>query len=225
MGARPAAPAPPVLGQDPRRSGRSPALPGPKRALRREIFVWVAAAVRRVYTSRSTSSTGVEALLAARASWFKSIAAKSTGVPGGGRRAIMISASSTDRVKILVILGERSPTHEIAAAAPSTEAELIAASDAALEILYLRELLAEMGFRQESPTVLYVDNSGAVELSRDLKSCQRSCHVERRYLKIRELVAAGVIEVRAINTKDNPQPTSSRSRLSIRRPSRATRRL
>ena len=95
----------------------------------------------------------------------------------------------------------------------STEAELIAASDAALEILYLRGLLAEMGFRQESPTVLYVDNSGAVELSRDLKSCQRSRHVERRYLKIRELVAAGVIEVRAINTKDNPADLFRKSTL------------
>ena len=38
---------------------------------------------------------------------------------------------------------------------------------------------------------LYVDNQGAVELSKDLKSCQRSRHVERRYLKVRELVAAG----------------------------------
>ena len=85
----------------------------------------------------------------------------------------------------------------------STEAGIIAASDAALEIIYIRGLLAEMGFRQEKPTVLYVDNSGAVELSRDLKSCQRSRHVERRYLKIRELVAAGEIEVRSIDTKDN----------------------
>jgi len=95
----------------------------------------------------------------------------------------------------------------------STEAELIAASDAALEILYLRELLAEMGFRQKSPTVLYVDNTGAVELSRDLKSCQRSRHVERRYLKIRELVAASVIEVKAIDTKDNPADLFTKSTL------------
>ena len=95
----------------------------------------------------------------------------------------------------------------------STEAEIIAASDAALEIVYIRGLLAEMGFRQESPTVLYVDNSGAVELSRDLKSCQRSRHVERRYLKVRELVAAGEIEVRSIDTKDNHADLFTKSTL------------
>ena len=30
-----------------------------------------------------------------------------------------------------------------------------------------------------------------IELSKDLKSCQRSRHIERRHLKLRELVAAG----------------------------------
>ena len=62
----------------------------------------------------------------------------------------------------------------------STEAEIMAASQAAAEILYVRGLLREMGVTLDGPTVLYVDNSGAVELSKDLKSCQRSRHIERR---------------------------------------------
>ena len=78
----------------------------------------------------------------------------------------------------------------------STEAEIMAASQAAAEILYVRGLLREMGVELGGPTVLYVDNSGAVELSKDLKACQRSRHIERRYLKVRELVAQGEIEVR-----------------------------
>ena len=32
------------------------------------------------------------------------------------------------------------------------------------------------GAPQMEPTILYVDNSGAVALSKDLKSCQRSRH-------------------------------------------------
>ena len=52
----------------------------------------------------------------------------------------------------------------------STEAEIIAASSCACEIIFVRALLAEMGLYQESPTTLRVDNSGAVELSRDRKS-------------------------------------------------------
>ena len=52
----------------------------------------------------------------------------------------------------------------------STEAEIIAASQAALEIVYVRALLREMGVPMDEPTVLYVDNSGAVELAKHRKS-------------------------------------------------------
>merc|ERR1712070_733564 len=84
----------------------------------------------------------------------------------------------------------------------STEAEIMAASQAACEIMYFRGLLRELGHDLE-PTVLYVDNQGAVELSKDKKSCQRSRHIERRYLKLRELVADGEIIVKHVNTDDN----------------------
>ena len=67
----------------------------------------------------------------------------------------------------------------------------------------MRKLLREMGYELNKPTVLYVDNSGAVELSKDRKSCNRSRHVKRRYLKIRELVAEGEIEVKWVDTKDS----------------------
>eukprot|EP00965_Chrysotila_dentata_P161495 5333810-Pleurochrysis_carterae.AAC.1 len=50
---------------------------------------------------------------------------------------------------------------------------------------------------------MYVDNSGAVELSKERRSCQRSRHVGRRDLKVREYVAHGDIEVRKIGTDDN----------------------
>eukprot|EP00965_Chrysotila_dentata_P056706 1880987-Pleurochrysis_carterae.AAC.1 len=60
-----------------------------------------------------------------------------------------------------------------------------------------------MGHAQNDPTPLYVDNSGAVELSKERRSCQRSRHVDRRDLKVREYVAHGSIEVRKIHTDDN----------------------
>ena len=86
----------------------------------------------------------------------------------------------------------------------STEAEIMAASHTALEILYFRGLLREMGEDMTEPTVLYVDNMGAVALSKDLKSCQRSRHIERRYLKVRECVAQGEIVVKYRETTENP---------------------
>ena len=74
-------------------------------------------------------------------------------------------------------IGYRS-TRQPFIAMSSTEAEIIAASACAMEIAHFRVLFAEMGLTQEKPTVLYVDNSGAVELSRDRKSCHRSRHVD-----------------------------------------------
>ena len=84
----------------------------------------------------------------------------------------------------------------------STEAEIIAASACALELVHFRSLLAEMGLPQ-GQTQLWVDNSGAVELSRDRKSCHRSRHVDRRYFKVRELVYAGELKVDWVATDDN----------------------
>jgi hypothetical protein len=85
----------------------------------------------------------------------------------------------------------------------STEAEIIAASSCACEVIFVRALLAEMGLYQESPTTLRVDNSGAVELSRDRKSCHRSRHVDRRFFKVRELEAVEVVKVEHVSTHDN----------------------
>ena len=85
----------------------------------------------------------------------------------------------------------------------STKAEVMVASAAATEIVYQRGLLREMGVVLDSPTVLYVDNTSAIALVRNAKSCVRTRHIERRFLKIRELVEAGHIELRYVNTSDN----------------------
>ena len=56
----------------------------------------------------------------------------------------------------------------------STEAEIMAASQAAAEIMYFRGILQELG-HDLGPTTLYVDNQGAIEvieLSKDMKSCK-----------------------------------------------------
>ena len=84
----------------------------------------------------------------------------------------------------------------------TTEAEIMAASQAACEIMYFRGILQELGHELD-PTVLYVDNQGAVELSKDMKSCKRSRHIERRFLKVRELVADGEIIVKHVASAEN----------------------
>eukprot|EP00965_Chrysotila_dentata_P137366 4543900-Pleurochrysis_carterae.AAC.1 len=53
----------------------------------------------------------------------------------------------------------------------STKAEIIAASHTAAGVIYLRGLLAEMGRKEVRATPIYVDNSGAEELSKERRSC------------------------------------------------------
>ena len=84
---------------------------------------------------------------------------------------------------------------------------------AALKVMYFRGLLVEMGLEQTTATPLYVDNQGAVELSRDRKSCHRSRHVDRRFFKVREREASGAVSVREINTNDNPADLLTKSLL------------
>eukprot|EP00962_Isochrysis_galbana_P004895 scaffold1342_cov120-Isochrysis_galbana.AAC.13 len=85
----------------------------------------------------------------------------------------------------------------------STEAEIMAASQAATEIAYMREIVRDLGLWQFAPTVLKVDNTGAIELAKERKVTNRSRHIARRHLKVREYVADGVIAVTHVATVDN----------------------
>ena len=63
--------------------------------------------------------------------------------------------------------------------------------------------------------VVEIDNTGAVELSRNPRSCQRSRHVECRFFKVRELVALGEIEVRSVATADNRADVLTKSTIDV----------
>eukprot|EP00965_Chrysotila_dentata_P195561 6177056-Pleurochrysis_carterae.AAC.2 len=76
----------------------------------------------------------------------------------------------------------------------SIDAEIVAALHTAAEVIYLRGLLAEMGQKQQHPATM---------MSKERRLCQRSRHVDRRDLIVREYVAHGCIEVRKIHTDDN----------------------
>ena len=86
----------------------------------------------------------------------------------------------------------------------STEAEVMAASQAATEVFYFQGILRDLGMYQGVPTPLYIDNTGAEELARKLKSCSRSRHITRRNLKVRELEADEIVRVARVATDDNP---------------------
>ena len=66
------------------------------------------------------------------------------------------------------------------------------------------EVLAELGMPQDAPTELYVDNSGAEALARERKVTHNSRHISRRYFKVREYQADGLLTVKHVNTSENP---------------------
>jgi hypothetical protein len=93
----------------------------------------------------------------------------------------------------------------------STESEIMAASQTACEIIYLRELMAFIGLPQPDPTPLFIDNKSVVALSHDYSASNRSRHILRRWFKIREMRMTGEIDTRSIPTDDNPADTLTKA--------------
>lgn len=84
----------------------------------------------------------------------------------------------------------------------STEAEYVALGTAARETVWLRRFLEELGFPQQTPTPIYVDNQSAIKLAKNPEFHKRTKHIQVRYHYTRELVEEGIIELRYIPTAD-----------------------
>ena len=82
---------------------------------------------------------------------------------------------------------------------------MVALADCAIEIVYLRGLLEEIGYPMtETPTEVCTDSKAAYDLCHRYTSSQHSRHVDRKMFKMRELRGAGVVTVRHIPGTENP---------------------
>jgi hypothetical protein len=75
----------------------------------------------------------------------------------------------------------------------STEAEFIAAVQAAKIAKYLRSILTELGYTQPGPTVLYEDNQAAILMINASRPTPRSRHIDIQHFAIQEWKANGDI--------------------------------
>lgn len=66
------------------------------------------------------------------------------------------------------------------------EAEYVALNEGVKEALWLRRLLQEMGERQHHPTVIWVDNKGAITTSKDSQFHKRTKHINVKYHFVRQ---------------------------------------
>jgi hypothetical protein len=77
----------------------------------------------------------------------------------------------------------------------STEAELIAVTEASKEGLWSRRFIAEIADTTLPPTVLYCDNQSALALCEDTGFHTRTKHIDVRYYFIRETIEHGLFSV------------------------------
>ena len=87
----------------------------------------------------------------------------------------------------------------------TTEAEYIAASEAAKEGVWIRNFLIELGVfpNASSPLNLYCDNNGAIAQAKEPRNHQKNKHVMRRFHLIRDFVNRGEIKICKIHTDLN----------------------
>ncbi|XP_071920682.1 secreted RxLR effector protein 161-like [Coffea arabica] len=87
----------------------------------------------------------------------------------------------------------------------TTEAEYIAAAEAAKEAVWIKKFVTELGVVPTivDPVTLYCDNNGAIAQAKEPRSHQRSIHVLRRFHLIREIVARNDVKIERVSTEDN----------------------
>lgn len=76
------------------------------------------------------------------------------------------------------------------------EAEYVSLSEAAHEVVWLRNLLKELNEEQIKPTVMFEDNRSCLDFVALDQHKKRTKHIDTRYHYTRELSSSGVIELR-----------------------------
>jgi len=85
----------------------------------------------------------------------------------------------------------------------STEAEYMAISEVATEILYVAGILQFLGIPLKYPITVNVDNIGAVYLAKNATTGNRTKHIDTRYHFVREYIEDGILKVLFVRSEEN----------------------
>ena len=83
----------------------------------------------------------------------------------------------------------------------SAESELISACSATQSAVYIRQLLTDLGFKQDEPTVIMEDNQACIAMSNNPITHKRTKHIDIRYHFVREKVESKEVELVYIPTQ------------------------
>lgn len=84
----------------------------------------------------------------------------------------------------------------------TVEAEYMAASDAAQDLIWVSQLLKELELNGKMHTTLKMDNQGAQAIAKDPVNHQKTKHIDIRYHYLRERVQNRELKVEYLSTKD-----------------------
>ena len=85
----------------------------------------------------------------------------------------------------------------------SCEAEIIAMSEAAKDVVYFRKLVKGLDAPEPGPTDLFSDSSSGRDVAYNPEHHNRMKHVQRRHFFVRDMVESFEINVPYVPTADN----------------------
>ena len=89
---------------------------------------------------------------------------------------------------------------QVVVATSTTESEIVAATEATKEIVWLKRLFSDVIKLRQTP-ILQVDNSAAVKLAQNPEFHRRTKHIDLKYFFVREKVVDRSIEIKQISTE------------------------
>jgi hypothetical protein len=83
----------------------------------------------------------------------------------------------------------------------STESELVMLEEATTYVVWVRQLLAELGFKQQEPTVVFQDNKSTIVLAKRGPTFKRNKHMMGKYAFVHQSLEDGVIRLQYVRTE------------------------
>lgn len=85
----------------------------------------------------------------------------------------------------------------------TAESELVAANEAAKDIVHLRQVLDSMGEPESTPTTIWEDNQAVIDITMRDGITARTKHIEVKWYYIRDLQKDGIVNISKKHTDEN----------------------
>ena len=85
----------------------------------------------------------------------------------------------------------------------SSEAEWVALSEIVKEIMFVQQHLESMKIQVRLPIIVRVDNVGAIFMSKNVTTMNRTKHVDVRTKFVNEFVEDGILKIIFVKSEDN----------------------